>query len=63
MSLKEDTQRILDDTAEIARIKREIENPREPDDESPARPESEGEEWDRNTASNEDFLNRERHRA
>ena len=43
-------------------IDRDEENPREPDDEPPSRPETEAEEWDRNTASNEDFLNRERHR-
>jgi hypothetical protein len=35
----------------------------EPDNEPPARPETEAEEWDRNTASNEAYLNRERNRS
>ncbi len=62
MSLKHDTQRILDDAAEIARIAREIENPREPDDEPADTHETEAQRWDRETLSNEAFLNRERHR-
>ena len=62
MSLKDETQRILDDAVEIARVAREITDPREPDDE-PIEVETGAQAWDRQTANQVAFLNRERHRA